>query len=683
MAHLLIWGHSHEILTGHMPSGPVEEVHTLGALRAALDGKGPALVLADVEHLEAECQKAEEWVKGAGKTQALLVAVSEAAQTDTVLARFPWLDDVISPPVTSGRLSRKLERALDAIRNRRVIRQLENALIRRGDELSELNAIGVALSAERDIDTLLELVLEKSRRVTRADAGSLYLVERIRENGGPQIDLLRFELTQNDSVDVPFKKKTFPLHASSIAGYAATTGKTVNVPDAYNIPGDLPYQISRSFDEASGYRTKSMLVVPMRDHTNEVIGVVQLINKKRDPDVVLKPLETPEAVEEMVQEEVIAFTSGDEELVRSLASQAAVAYQNAALLKNIRELFENFVTAAVTAIEKRDPTTSGHSERVAVLTVDLARLVNRVSSGPLAKIHLSDDQLEELRYASKLHDFGKVGVPEKVLKKAKKLLESELRTIELRFACRGRILEVNHLRRKLEAIDSRRSAAELARLDAEFEEQLRELDRVLRAVRVANEPRVEDEKGAQALEESWEVLRALPVREFESWNAEQGLPIEDWASGPFLSARERAALMIRKGSLTEEERTDPREGINSHVQHTYEFLRQIPWTGELRKIPDIAWAHHEKLDGSGYPRGLKGSKIPVQSKMMTVSDIFDALRAWDRPYKRAVPPEKALDILRDDVKKGRLDGDLVELFVESHIWDSSEYLERLQDRRGK
>jgi HD-GYP domain-containing protein (c-di-GMP phosphodiesterase class II) len=677
MAQLLIWGNSREILTGRVTTGPTEEVHTLGALKAALDGKGAALVLADVERLEAEHQAVEEWWEdGGGKSQVVFVAVSDARDSDDILERFSFLDDVISRPVTPGRLKRKVERALDAIRNRRVMSQLEVTLMRRGDELSELNKIGVALSAEREIDTLLELVLEKSRWVTGADAGSLYIVEPSPEDSEAEAAHLRFRLAQNDSLDFPFQKQSRPIDKSWIAGYVAHTGEPVRIDNAYNIPADAPYRISRSFDQKSGYRTKSLLVVPMRNHMDEVIGVVQLINKKRDPSTVLKPLAM---MERIVEDAVIPFTSSDEGLASSLASQAAVAYQNAELLKNIRGLFEEFVDAAVTAVEMRDPTTSGHSKRVAVLTVGLAECVGRLSSGPLASVRLGDDELEELRYASILHDFGKVAVPEKVLKKGKKLLGSELKAIELRFAYRARTLEVEHLRRKAEAIDSQRlSAEELAVLDAEYAERRRELKQVLDAVRLANEPRLVEEKGIEALEDVFAVLRAVPVRTFDHQEQEQDLPAEQWASGPLLSERERDALLIPRGSLTKEEREDDQWGINSHVQHTYEFLRKIPWTGEYRRIPEIAWAHHEKLDGSGYPRRLEGrEQIKVQSRMMTVSDIFDALRAWDRPYKRAVSPERALDILADDVKKGRVDGDLLEVFVESRIWDTSDYLEEL------
>ncbi len=679
MAHLLIWGKASEMLAGAHPVRPSGEVQTLDSLLAELDGKTAALVLVDPERLAAEQEKVEAWQEEHGRSQTVLVAVTDPEEGDAVLERFKCLDDVLSRPVTAIRLERKLRQAGEKINLAKTIRQLEGALYRRSNELSKLNEIGIALSTQRDIDQLLELILKKSRELTWADAGSLYLVERDDDNGPTRPAQLRFKLAQNDTVDVPFKESTLPLDERTMAGYAAITGKLENVADAYQLPPDSPYQFSRTWDEKSGYRTKSMLTVPMRDHKDEVIGVVQLINKKRRRDTVLRPVS-------IVEEEVIPFISVDQQLVDSLASQAAVAFRNAALLKNIRELFENFVTAAVTAIEKRDPATSGHSERVAILTVDLAKYVDRVSSGTLGDLSFTREQLEEIRYASKLHDFGKVSVPEKVLKKENKLLASELKSIELRLAYRARMLEVEHLRRKLQGIDSKRlSAAELAALDASYAEECREIERVLGLVRLANEPRIEENKGTEAIEATFEALQALEVRSFDSWGLEQDLPLDEWARGSFLSERERTTLLIRKGSLTREEREDDKWGINSHVQHTYEFLRKIPWTGELRRIPEIAWAHHEKLDGTGYPQGLTAAQIPVQSKMMTVSDIFDALRAWDRPYKRAVTPEKALDILNDEVKRGKLDGDLVSVFVESRLWDSSRYLDELGDstKRGK
>jgi len=653
MAHLVIWGETREVFSGERPAGPpAEEVRSLAALEAALDGRGAALVLADPRRLEAERDEVEAWLRAGGSAQVVLVAVADPAEGDEVLRRLPFLDDVLLRPVTPVRLRRKLERAIELVHSRRVIRQLENALSRRGDDLSELNHIGVQLSAERDIDKLLELILRKSREITGADAGSLYLVERPKEPVNGNGDQLRFKLTQNDTVVVPFEEFTIPLDETSIAGYVARTGRVVNVADAYRLPEGSPYHISRSFDEKSGYRTKSMLVVPMRDHDKVVIGVVQLINKKRDPGAVLQPVA-------LAEQEVIPFTSGDEELASSLASQAAVAFENADLIQRIRRLFDEFIHAAVSAVEQRDPPTSGHSGRVAELTAALAEKVDAISSGPLAGVRLTRDQLQELKYAALLHDFGKVSVQEKVLGKRKKLYATRMVAVRQRFAYITKALEAEYWRARLEAATSGRASPEsLAVLEAEYRVKRAQTERMLEAVIQANEPTVVEE-------ESFRVLTNVPPRLFADHAAEERFPVEDWAQPPYLSAEEANALSIRKGTLTTAERLE----IESHVSHTYEFLRKIPWTGEFRRIPEIAWAHHEKLDGSGYPRGLTAEAIPVQSRMMTISDIYDALVALDRPYKRAVAVDRALQILDDEARDGKLDAELLHVFVEAKIFE--------------
>jgi HD-GYP domain-containing protein (c-di-GMP phosphodiesterase class II) len=650
----------------------VEEVRSLAALQAALDGRGAALVLADPAPLEAEREAIEAWLRGGGSAQAVLVAVTDPAEGDDVLRRLPFLDDLLLRPLTPVRLRRKLERAIEAVHSRRVIRQLEEALSRKGDELSELNKIGVALSAERDINKLLDQILQKSREITGADAGSLYLVERAKDSRNGDDDQLRFKLTQNDTVVVPFEEFTIPLDEASISGYVARSGRVVNVADAYRLPEGSSFRISRSFDEKSGYRTRSMLVVPMRDHDNQVIGVVQLINKKRDRGAVLQPVS-------MAEEQVIPFTSVDEELAGSLASQAAVAFENAKLIQDIKDLFESFVKAAVTAIEQRDPTTSGHSERVAVLTVGLAERVDGIGAGPLAGVSFSRDQLRELRYAGLLHDFGKVGVREKVLVKGKKLYSGQLSAVRQRFEYVGKSLEADYLRRKLEAVRSRRAgASEISALDAEYAARRAEIDRILQAVLEANEPTVLEE-------ENFRALMGLPTRPLDggegdnggplkAGEAEQQVSLDEWARGPYLSSEELASLSIRKGSLSPEERLE----IESHVEHTYRFLQKIPWTGEFERIPEIAYAHHEKLDGSGYPRKLTGPDIPVQSRIMTISDIFDALVAIDRPYKRAQPVERALGILEEEARGGKLDVELLRVFLEAKIYELPEFTRRLQ-----
>jgi HD-GYP domain-containing protein (c-di-GMP phosphodiesterase class II) len=643
---ILVWGQARDLFAGGMPAGlAVREVGCFADVRREADERG-TLVLAEPAAFLREAAALREWLAGEGATTAATVAVlREGDDADALLAGHGYLHDVVFAPVTAARLRLRLERALEALHGRRLLRQLDAALTRKSRELHEVNKIGVALSAERDIDALLALILGKCREITAADAGSLYLVERGKDDDSARDDKLRFRLAQNDTVVVPFEEFVMPLDQTSIAGYVALTGEIVNVADAYRLLPGTPYTISISFDRQSGYRTKSMLVAPMRDHRGEVLGVVQLINKKSDPHAVLSPPAVAET-------QVVPFTSVDEELVSSLASQAAVALENTTLIQGVKDLFKSFVDAAVTAIEARDPTTSGHSGRVAKLTVGLAEMVDRCEQGRLRAVRFNRDQLEEIRYASLLHDFGKVGVREKVLIKGKKLYVGEVLLIRQRFAYIQRSLEAEHLRAKLAQIASGDARPDLiAQLDRAHAERQAEIDAMLQVVLEANEPALLDEGSLRALEE-------LPARHFVD---------PDGRLQPFLTAEELEALRITRGSLSRTERLQ----IESHVTHTYNFLSQIPWTGEYRRIPEIAYAHHEKLDGTGYPRRLKAEAIPVQSRMMTIADIYDALVAWDRPYKKAVAPERALDILREECQAGKLDDELLALFIGARVWEKT------------
>jgi HD-GYP domain-containing protein (c-di-GMP phosphodiesterase class II) len=389
-----------------------------------------------------------------------------------------------------------------------------------------------------------------------------------------------------------------------------------------------------------------MLVIPMKTHRDEVIGVLQLINRKRDPDARLTSAEA-------VEREVSSFDDRAVELVSALASQAAVAIENSRLYEDIERLFEGFVTAAVTAIESRDPTTSGHSSRVATLTVGLAEVVDRGAEGPYRDVRFTREQIRELRYAGLLHDFGKVGVREQVLVKQKKLYPHDLSLIRHRFAYLLQSADLSFERARTEfllACDRGAYDAEVERLTRVREEERSHLQRCLDAIVKANEPTVLPEG---TFEELVDINRHTYV-DFEG------------VERPLLEDGELQFLMIRKGNLDDRERRE----IESHVTHTYRFLEQIPWTRELRGIPEIAYGHHEKLNGRGYPRAVTADAIPVQTRMMTISDIFDALTAKDRPYKRAVPWEKALDILRMEAREGMLDSHLLESFIGARVFDS-------------
>jgi HD-GYP domain-containing protein (c-di-GMP phosphodiesterase class II) len=577
---------------------------------------------------------------------AALVGFGEAGEAEPP-ADFPTdlLTSYLSADAPVGTIIAMLRgafrHAASLVSERRALAEQED----RHRELRELTSVGVALSTERDLLTLLEMILSQARRITTSDAGSLYLTERV--TGTEPASTLRFKLAQNHTLPaLPFTEFSVPIDHTSLAGYAAATGEPLVIADVYLLPDDVTYKQNRTFDEKFGYHTKSMLVIPMKTHRDEVIGVLQLINRKRDADV---RLTSPE----IVDREVMSFDQRAVELVSALASQAAVAIENSRLYEDIERLFEGFVTAAVTAIESRDPTTSGHSSRVATLTVSLAEAVDRAGEGPYRGTRFTREQLRELRYAGLLHDFGKVGVREQVLIKQKKLYPPDLEIIRNRFAYLMQSADLTFERARADLLHTRgkeEHEAALAQLEQSRSSTREELERYLAAIVKANEPTILPEG-------TFDELRDINQRTYVDF---------DGTDKRLLADDELQFLMIRKGNLDDRERRE----IESHVTHTYRFLEHIPWTRELRGIPGIAYGHHEKLNGRGYPRAVTADAIPVQTRMMTISDIFDALTATDRPYKRAVPWERALDILRMEAKEGMLDEDLLKSFIDARVFDS-------------
>jgi len=522
----------------------------------------------------------------------------------------------------------------------------KNALLAASkSENAELLQVGIALSVERDNTKLLSYILQQVRQISGADAGTLYLVEKDKETGKQN---LRIKLTQNESNPTDYREFVFPMSKNRISGFVAATGTPLNIPDAYQIPADKEYSFSTDVDTSTGYLTRSMLTVPMQDHKGQILGVIQLINRKRERGIRL-------AGPQDVEKHVIPFSKEQEPLLLSLASQAAVSLENNLLYQEIETLFEGFVQASVKAIESRDPTTSGHSNRVALYTEGLARAVDNAGIGAYKDVHFSREQLREIRYASLLHDFGKVGVREHVLVKAKKLYPDQLELVKLRFDYIRKAMMYSMLKERFSKLMAEGKDAYL-KLAEEFDkresEYVAEVEGYLAQILAANEPTVLAETPAKILEQ-------IRTKSFE----EPGRP-----PLPFLTGDEYTKLSIRKGSLDEQERLE----IESHVTHTYNFLKTIPWTSEMKNIPTIAYGHHEKLTGGGYPRRIASAQIPVQTRMMTVSDIFDALTASDRPYKPAVKPPRALDILQFAVKDGELDADLVRVFIDAKIWEKKE-----------
>ncbi|MGB7892849.1 MAG: HD domain-containing phosphohydrolase [Microcoleus sp.] len=517
------------------------------------------------------------------------------------------------------------------------------------DLIEKLLDIGAALSSAQDLGDLLNLILSKSREITYSDAGSVYLVDHSDEKSK-----LLFKVAQNASKPrLSFKEFALPLTDKSLAGYVAITGQSLNLSDAYDLPVGVPYRLDTSFDRDIDYRTCSVMVLPMQNRQGETIGVLQLINRKTKADTML----TADNAWESTQQ----YSEWEERIVRSLASQAAISIERNQLQDSIENLFEGFVKASVQVIEARDPCTYGHSERVAALTVRLSEEVNTVTSGRLRSIYFNNRQIQELRYAALLHDFGKIGVPEAVLTKQKKLYPAQLEIIRHRFGLALRTMEMECVQSKykylLEHSAYRKHPSQepecahcqdIEQLDTKLAEAKTRLAEYWEVLLEANEPHI---------------LAAEPLAQLQEI-ARQTYRDIDGARKPLLNSDEIVQLMVSRGNLTPEERSE----IESHVIHTYEFLKQIPWTKDLKNVPDIAYGHHEKLDGTGYPRGLNKSEIPIQAQLMTIADIYDALTAGDRPYKRALRTEAAMKILRQEAAHNKINADLLELFDHRQVF---------------
>jgi HD-GYP domain-containing protein (c-di-GMP phosphodiesterase class II) len=471
----------------------------------------------------------------------------------------------------------------------------DTALRRRLEKLQSILDVAKAMTAERQLDRLLGLVVDEAAKVAEADRCTLFIADR--ERG----ELWSKVAHGSGEIRIPL--------GAGIAGAVAATGITIRIDDAYADPRFNP-----GVDRASGYRTRNILAVPMRNTTGEVVGVLQALNRKDG-----------------------AFTGEDEELLGALAGPAASAIENAVLNAEIERLFEGFVQASVVAIEQRDPTTAGHSGRVAVLTCGLARAVEQAPPPAWKGVTFDATSLQQMRYAALLHDFGKVGVREHVLVKADKLHPHELELVRARFDLARATLENARLRARLEG-----------RPEAELAEQARELDALWEVVVLSNRPTVLPAEASAR-------LRDAAARTFPDLRGEPR---------PLLTPDELSCLSIPKGSLSDAERKE----IEGHVAHTYRFLSEIPWTRTLRRIPEIAYGHHEKLNGRGYPRGVPAPEIAIETRMMTISDIYDALTASDRPYKKAMPAQKALDILGEEAKRGQVDAPLLAVFVEAGVW---------------
>jgi HD-GYP domain-containing protein (c-di-GMP phosphodiesterase class II) len=494
------------------------------------------------------------------------------------------------------------------------------------ERIKRLNGIGIALSSQTDLRILLETIVKEGRGFTSSDAGSLYRKEE---------DKLIFEVAQNDTLDRRLgekKKEAFspfpiPLTKKSIAGYVALTGVTLNISDVYQLSEAEEYSFNRDFDNRNNYKTTSMLVIPMKDHEGEIIGVLQLIN----------------AIDETGN--IIPYPQDLQDLISSLASQAAVAIRNAKLIGDIKNLFESLVKYSATAIDARSPHTAGHSRRVSELSVKVAKAINEENNGPLSDINFSPLELEELRIAGWLHDIGKIGVREWVLEKANKLNDDRMEAIRNRFLFIKERIKNELLKREIEG------GYNPTDIEEKLNAALKELDDDMEFINLVNKPGFLKDSDIDRLK------KIVAKKYVNSKGGEE----------PYLTEFEYTNLSVRKGNLTEEEY----KNIQSHVIHTYNILRNIPFTKNLKNVPLIAASHHEMLNGTGYPNGLKDNQIPMQARIIGMVDVFDALTAADRPYKASVPLDKALQILKLEAKDNRLDERVVNIFIEKKLYEGA------------
>ena len=491
------------------------------------------------------------------------------------------------------------------------------------EQIKRLNQIGIALTSETHLPTLLELIVREVRGFTRADAGSLYSVDR---------NQLRFEVAQNDTLAArrnevyeSFRPYPMPLDKTSIAGYVAITGETLNISDVYDLTGEEEYRFNPAFDDRNRYRTRSMLVVPIRTHQNEILGVLQLINSLDK------------------QNNVTVFDSEQEDLVASLASQAAAAIQNAHLINAVHEIFAALVRYSASAIDARSPHTAGHSRRVATYSMRLARSVNEETEGTLVDVFFSEKELEELNYAAWLHDIGKIGVREELLERVDRLTPASMELISTRF-------EAIKLAVGRDFERQRRAEEESKETDhIELERRLREVDGDLGFIRRIN----------KAMRLSSEEIRRIEEIQTKNFRNARG------EVRAYLSEEEVHHLSLPSGNLTGKEFQE----VRGHVLQTLNIINKIPFTNDLERIPVIAAAHHEKLDGSGYPLGLTASDIAIQARILGIADVYDALTASDRPYRGAMPVQEALQHLIKEAEEGKLDRDLVDLFVRKKLYE--------------
>ena len=519
-------------------------------------------------------------------------------------------------------------------------KDLEKFAQKQRDQTRKLIDIGIALSAEKNISVLLELIVDSAREFTNADGGTLYLVSEDESS-------LEFEIVQTDSLNIRMGGKTGeeinwpPVslykedgspNKENVSADVAISKKLVNIPDVYDVEG-FNFEGTRKFDESTGYRSKSMLVIPMLNHENEIIGVLQLINA-RDID----------------SNETIPFPDDDIDLTASVASQAAIALTNVRLIQDLKDLFDSFIKTIATAIDEKSPYTAGHITRVANLTMEIAHVVNKTKWGKYGDLTFNEDELEELRLAAWMHDVGKITTPEHVVDKSTKLekIFDRVELLQVRFDAIKYQAYSEWYEKKAELIESKgNDPEEIKKLDEEYSGKISQIETDAEFCIKANTP------GEFMEDEAIEHLIEISKKTFNLGGETRH----------YLSEDELENLSIKRGTLN----VSDRKIIENHAMMTLKMLNELPFSKKLKHVPAYAASHHEKLDGTGYPLKMKGEEISSQARIMAIADIFEALTAKDRPYKKPMMLSQAIKILGFMVKDDHIDGDFVEIFLKEGL----------------
>ncbi len=504
--------------------------------------------------------------------------------------------------------------------------------------LKELTDIGIALSAEKDHSRLLEMILLKAKEITNADGGSLYIYSEDR--------MLHFEIIRTESLNLHMGGTSGkPIDFQPISLYdkdgnpndnmvvvrSALNNETYNINDAYT-DTEFDFSGTRNFDKTTGYRSQSFLTVPMTNHENNLIGVLQLINSI-DPDT----------------GDVTTFSELDQQMVESMASQAAVTITNRNLIDAQKELFDSFIQLIARAIDEKSPYTAGHCRRVPVITSMLADAACKVDKGPLQSFNMTNEEKYELEVAAWLHDCGKITTPEYVVDKGTKLetIFDRIHLVDTRFEIIKRDAIVNALMTKLS--EGSNGDGYDWRSDQVLQKQLKKLDEDREYIRHCN-------IGGEQISEE-QITRINTIGTYK-WNS------SDSDDLPLLTEEEMQNLQIGRGTLTVRER----EIINNHVSVTISMLESLPYPKHLERVPEYAGCHHEKMDGTGYPNGLTQDEMSIPARMVAIADVFEALTASDRPYKKAMSLSQSLTILGRMKLDGHVDPDLFDIFINEKIY---------------